>query len=74
LEKAGDCIMYKWKYNEEVTAEEFIQRLIPLVCGPVDTLWNCEGDMFMSDFHKLCEAARQLEQVKRDLESNVKED
>tara|TARA_R110001592_G_scaffold87226_1_gene257609 strand:+ start:199 stop:399 length:201 start_codon:yes stop_codon:yes gene_type:complete len=66
--------MYKWKYNEEVTAEEFIQRLIPLVCGPVDTLWNCEGDMFMSDFHKLCEAARQLEQVKRDLESNVKED
>ena len=67
-------MMYTWKYDEEITADEFIRRLIPLVCDPVNTMWNCEGDMFMSDFHKLCEASRQLEQVKRNLESNGKKD
>ena len=34
--------MYKWNYNEEVTAEEFIKRLIPLVCDPYQaaTAWS----------------------------------
>ena len=58
--------MYKWNYNEEVTAEEFIERLIPLVCDPVSMMWDCEGDMLMSDFHKLCQASRQLQDNKKD--------
>ena len=66
-------MMYTWKYNEEITADEFIRRLIPLVCEPVHTMWELEGDMFMSDFRKLSEASDKLSQVKRNLESNGKE-
>ena len=73
MERTGECIMYTWKYDEEITADEFIRRLIPLVCGPVNTMWELEGDMFMSDFRSLSEASQKLEQVKRNLESNGKE-
>jgi hypothetical protein len=29
---------YKWSYDEEITAEEFLMRLVPLIDGPVQTL------------------------------------
>jgi hypothetical protein len=48
---------YKWSYEEEITAEEFLMRLVPLVNGPVQMMWECDGDMFMSDYAKLCDAA-----------------
>jgi hypothetical protein len=51
---------YNWTYNEKITAEEFLLRLVPLVNGPVRTLWECDGDMFMSDYSKLCDAAARL--------------
>ena len=60
---------YKWSYEEEITAEEFLTRLVPLVNGPVQMMWECDGDMFMSDYAKLCDAAALLrafeEQVKK---------
>ena len=64
--------MYKWNYNEEITAEEFIKRLIPLVCDPVEAMEDGEGDLLLSEFFKLCEAARQLQYAKR--QDAVKED
>jgi hypothetical protein len=48
---------YKWSYEEEITAEEFLMRLVPLVNGPVQMMWECDGDMFMSDYAKLDAAA-----------------
>jgi hypothetical protein len=57
--------MYKWNYNEEITAEEFIKRLIPLVCDPVETMQDCDGDLLMSEFSKLLDASRQLQYAKR---------
>jgi hypothetical protein len=60
---------YNWTYDEKITAEEFLLRLVPLVNEPVRTLWECDGDMFMSDYAKLCDAAARLrvfqEQVKK---------
>tara|TARA_R110000772_G_scaffold209328_1_gene319866 strand:- start:118 stop:348 length:231 start_codon:yes stop_codon:yes gene_type:complete len=43
-------------YDVEVTPEEFIMRLKPLVCDPVSTLMECDGDMWMSDYSKLVNA------------------
>lgn len=48
--------MIKWSHDEEITAEEFIKRLKPMVCGPVSTLMECDGDMWMSDYSKLVSA------------------
>ena len=45
--------MIKWSHDEEITAEEFIKRLKPMVCDPVSTLMECDGDMWMSDYNKL---------------------
>ena len=59
---------YNWSYNEEITAEEFIKRLLPLVEGPVQMLWECDGDMFMSDYHKLAQAASHLRIFKEQID------
>ncbi len=59
---------YKWSYDEEITAEEFIKRLVPLVDGPVQMLWECDGDMFMSDYSKLRDAAAHLRNFKDEME------
>ena len=48
--------MVKWSHNEEITAEEFIKRIQPMVCDPVSTLMECDGDMWMSDYSKLVTA------------------
>jgi hypothetical protein len=60
---------YKWNYDEEeITAEEFLLRLVPLVNGPVQLMWECDGDMFMSDYAKLREAAGRLTRFKDEME------
>jgi len=59
---------YKWSYNEEITAEEFLKRLVPMVNGPVQMMWECDGDMFMSDYSKLCDAAARLRNFKDQME------
>ena len=48
--------MIKWSYDEEITAEEFIRRIQPIVCDPVSTLMECDGDMWLSDYSKLVSA------------------
>jgi hypothetical protein len=55
---------YQWSYEEYITAEEFLKRLEPLVNGPVQMMWECDGDMFMSDYSKLREAAARLRNFK----------
>lgn len=51
-----------WGYNhkkqerEYITGEEFIRRLEPLITDPVESMWEMDGDMLMSDYQKLCTA------------------
>ena len=49
----------KWN-GEKVTAEEFIMRLRPLIVEPVENMAEYEGDMWMSDYRKLVDAAWKL--------------
>jgi hypothetical protein len=48
--------MLNWEYNVEITPEEFIMRLKPLVCNPVSTLMEYDGDMCLSDYSQLVDA------------------
>jgi hypothetical protein len=48
--------MLNWEYNVEITPEEFIMRLKPLVCDPVSSLMEFDGDMWLSDYSKLVDA------------------
>lgn len=48
--------MLNWEYNVQVTPEEFIMRLRPLVCGSVSTMMECDGDMWLSDYSNLVNA------------------
>jgi hypothetical protein len=57
-----------WEYDEDVTPIEFIRRLKPLVCGPVETLQECSGDMWMSDYQKLSKAALHIQYALRQLD------
>jgi len=52
--------LIRWTYEENVTAEEFIARLAPLVCEAISNLREMDGDMFVSDYRNLCEAADRL--------------
>ena len=48
-----DTKTYKWGYSESVTFEEFVKRIYPLINGPVTTLSECDGDMWLTDLQKL---------------------
>ena len=61
---------YKWNYEEEVTIQEYVKRLSPLVCAPVLSMWEFEGDMLMSDFQKLNEASNRLTNLIEQIENN----
>ncbi|MEK9917996.1 MAG: hypothetical protein VW496_01260 [Pelagibacteraceae bacterium] len=58
----------RWEYNEDVTPIEFIRRIKSLVCEPVETLQEWNGDMWMSDYRKLSKAAFHIEHALRQLD------
>tara|TARA_R100001443_G_scaffold116235_1_gene136123 strand:- start:144 stop:392 length:249 start_codon:yes stop_codon:yes gene_type:complete len=63
--------MYRWSYDEEeITLEEYVRRLAPLVREPVQSMWEFEGDMLMSDFQKFNEAGHRLRSLIEQFESN----
>ena len=51
---------YYWNHEENVTAEEFIRRLQRLVCEPVRTMQECDGDIFLSQYRDLCEGSDRI--------------
>ena len=61
---------YKWNYEEEVTIQEYVKRLRPLVVDPVRNVWEFEGDMLMSDFQKLNEASNRLNNLINQIEES----
>lgn len=60
--------MLNWEYDVEVTPEEFIMRLKPLVQGPVSNLMECDGDMWMSDYAKLVSAFWKINSAVKQME------
>jgi len=52
--------LYSWSYLEEVTLEDFIKKVTPLVSNPVQNLMEMEGDMYLSDYRDLQEASSRL--------------
>ena len=52
--------LYSWSYLEEVTLEDFIKKVTPLVSNPVQNLMEMEGDMYLSDYRDLQEASNRL--------------
>ena len=59
--------LIKWEFKEMITLIEFIKRVEPLITNPVGTMWECDGDMWLSDYSKLSEAAHHLQRAVADL-------
>tara|TARA_R110002153_G_scaffold63340_2_gene170006 strand:+ start:187 stop:396 length:210 start_codon:yes stop_codon:yes gene_type:complete len=60
--------LYNWSYLEEVTLEDFIKKVTPLVSNPVQNLMEMEGDMYLSDYRDLQEASNRLLNLLKQLE------
>ena len=66
--------LYSWSYLEEVTLEDFIKKVTPLVSNPVQNLMEMEGDMYLSDYRDLQEAANRLLNLLKQLEKEEAND
>ena len=64
----------RWKFKEMITPIEFIKRIEPLITSPVGTMWECDGDMWLSDYSKLSEAAHQLQRAVEELKEEEEEE
>ena len=51
--------LVKWGHKE-VTTLELFEELDKLVCDPVRNLYELDGDMYLSDYRKLCDAQWQI--------------
>lgn len=60
--------LYSWSYLEEVTLEDFIKKVTPLVSNPVQNLMEMDGDMYLSDYRDLQEASNRLLNLLKQLE------
>ena len=60
--------LYSWSYLEEVTLENFIKKVTPLISNPVQNLMEMDGDMYLSDYRDLQEASNRLVNLLRQLE------
>ena len=61
---------FYWSYEENVTAEEFIRRLQRLVCEPVQTMQECDGDILLSQYRDLCEGSDRIKNAVSVLDKN----
>ena len=66
--------LYSWSYLEEVTLKDFIKKVTPLVSNPVQNLMEMEGDMYLSDYRDLQEAANRLLNLLKQLEKEEAND
>ena len=61
--------LVKWG-NKDVTILELFEKLDELVCDPVRSMQEMDGDMYMSDYQKLSQAhwriANTLQELKDD--------
>ena len=70
---------YRWGWDDEsnepimLTLEEFIRRLAPMIIGPVRTMHDLDGDMMLSDYQKLSDAAWKIKSLLNSLGQNSKD-
>jgi hypothetical protein len=68
--KKGNVKSY---WSEQMPVEDFIVLIAPLVRKPVNTMHECDGDMWMSDYRDLSEAADRLHLAAEDIIERRKE-
>jgi len=67
---------YRWGWNDDtnepimVTLEEYVRRLAPLILKPVVSMQELDGDMLMSDYQKLVDAAWKIKSILKMLDEN----
>jgi hypothetical protein len=62
---------YNWFYNDnKYTIEEYIEKVNELISSATDQMQECDGDLFMSEYHKLISGAYKLSS----LNDQLKED
>ena len=59
----------KWG-NEDVTMLELFKELDKLVCDPVRSMQEMDGDMYMSDYQKLSQAHWRITHTLRELKGD----
>jgi hypothetical protein len=47
----------KFGWNGQINSIDFIVKISKLICQPVNTMRELDGDFYMSDYHKLAKAA-----------------
>jgi hypothetical protein len=69
-------VTYRWGWNDDtnepimVTLEEYVRRLAPLILKPVVSMQELDGDMLMSDYQKLVDAAWKIKSILKMLDEN----
>ena len=64
--KKPDIIMIKNKWNTEkqdydlISLAEFVLSLENKICDPMQSAWEMDGDMYLSDYQKLTAAAHKI--------------
>jgi hypothetical protein len=52
---------YNWFYNDnKYTLEEYIEKINELISSATTQMEECNGDLFMSEYHKLMNGAYKL--------------
>ena len=59
----------KWG-NKDVTILELFEKLDELVCDPVRSMQDMDGDMYMSDYQKLSQAFWRISNTLRELKGD----
>ena len=62
--------LVKWG-NKDVTILELFEKLDELVCDPVRSMQEMDGDMYMSDYQKLSQAHWRITHTLRELKGEV---
>jgi len=57
----------KSNWHEQMPYEDFIMLVSPLVRQPINTMHECEGDMWISDYKNLSEASDMLHIASEDI-------
>jgi hypothetical protein len=57
----------QWEYDKPITAEEWILRADDLVSNSFGCMQELDGDCYMSDYHKIMEFARRLNNAAKTL-------
>jgi hypothetical protein len=51
----------RWDWETQVSPEEFLNRITPMIQEPLRNMNEMEGDMYMSDYQKLMSVFWKLE-------------